>query len=601
MRKLLHMLHSLSLRSRLIIAVIICILLPWMGTYVVSNYITKDLLEKRAVEESRNSLRMIELSVNNILDDIMYTSNYIQFNTEFNRLLKSYQALNLHSFENKNKLALHHTEVTKALAGITDLLSPTYITILFENNLFYTNYSTLEYDPREFYEEPWFDQLKDLNFYKSFWLGAHKNYIAKDSNLTPYLITIGRKIESSGELKAYVIISLDESRISHLFEAFQSEIPTHFFLTDENGVIFSSEDKSKIGEKLPFQVKQNQYNVIDFNNEQHLLVTYPLSYANWRLVSLVPYHDTIGAINNVSRTTILIQGVFLLIFLLGLIVLVREITKPVLKLNKVTKSVEEGDLRARANIFGNNDLAHLGQSFDHMLDTVETMIEQVRIQEEQKRNAELEMLQAQINPHFLFNTLNAIRLKIKLSGDQDSAALIYSLSALLRMTINRNNAFITLEDELMVVKHYVDLMNFRHKYNAELDIFIDEEVKKLKVPRFFLQPVIENSIIHGYKQKNGIIKIAAEQSQELLTLTVADDGVGIPQKRLLELRKRIYENQASTSNKYKASFTGIGVQNVYQRLKLIYGDAFHLNVKSEQHIGTSFTFEIPIRKENELV
>ena len=129
-------------------------------------------------------------------------------------------------------------------------------------------------------------------------------------------------------------------------------------------------------------------------------------------------------------------------FYLALIILIREITKPVTKLSFITKSVERGNLDVRANVSGNSDVAKLAHSFDNMLDTIEEMIEQIKEQEEEKRMAELEMLQAQINPHFLFNVLNSIRLKIRLSGDKDSAQLIYSLSALLRMTINRNNAFI---------------------------------------------------------------------------------------------------------------------------------------------------------------
>jgi two-component system sensor histidine kinase YesM len=328
------------------------------------------------------------------------------------------------------------------------------------------------------------------------------------------------------------------------------------------------------------------------------MVSYPVSYSNLRLVSLVPYEDTIGSINTVTRTTILIQGGFLVLFLIGLILLVREFTKPITRLHHVTKAIKQGDLSARIHLPGNNDVAQLGHSFNHMLDTIEDMIEQIKRQEEAKRNAELEMLQAQINPHFLFNVLNAIRLKIKMEGDAGSASLIYSLSALLRMTINRNNAFIPLEEELKIVKHYVDLMNFRHQHDVELEIDVNETASRFEVPRFFLQPVIENAIIHGHNNRKETIKITAgEQDNTYLKLIITDNGKGMDKLTLERLKEKVFQPNRNDHAKSNHSFNGIGVQNVYQRMNLIYGEAFQMQIYSIEGEGTTLTFQIPVHKE----
>lgn len=588
----------MSLRTRLIISVIICILFPWVSTYIVSNYVTKDVLEQRAAKQSEDDLRMIELGIKNIFDDIMYTSNYIQFDPNMNQLLKSHELIDPNSSKVKKEIALNYIHISNALSGITDLLMPMYITILYKNDLYYTNYSQIDFNPLQFKEKPWFKKLDYLSFYQTYWLGAHRTYIKSESNTSPYLITVGRRIQRANALNSYLIISVKENEIMKLFSQFQSEKRAKFYLTNKNGEIYSSLDTNEVGTTLKYDVANKDYQIVDYEKEKHLLVSYPVSYSNWRLVSIVPYKDTIGSINMVTRTTILIQGGFLVLFLVGLIMLVREFTKPITRLHLVTKAIKQGDLTARIQLSGSNDVAQLGHSFNHMLDTIEEMIEQIKIKEEAKRNAELEMLQAQINPHFLFNVLNAIRLKIKMEGNAGSASLIYSLSALLRMTINRNNAFIPLEEEVTIVKHYVDLMNFRHQHDVELEIDVSEAASHFQVPRFFLQPIIENAIIHGnYKNKKETIKIIAnEQIDTYLELFISDNGKGMDKLTLEQLRKKVFQLNSNDYVKSHQSFNGIGVQNVYQRMKLIYGEAFQFRIDSIEGEGTTLSFQIPVHK-----
>lgn len=588
---------QMSLRMRLIISVILCILLPWVSTYIVSNYFTKDVLEQRAAKQSDDDLRMIELGIKNMFDDIMYTSNYIQFDTNMNQLLKSHKLIEADSPNVKQELALNYNKISNELSGITDLLMPLYITILFNDDLYYTNYSQIEFHPLHFKQKPWFEKLDHLSFYESYWLGAHPTYIKSDRETYPYLITIGRRIQSANSLNSYLIISLKENEIKKLFSQFQSEKRTKFYLTNKTGEIYSSLKTDEVGTILPYDVTKSEYQIVYFEKEKHLLVSYPVSYSNWRLVSLVPYNDTIGSINRVTRTTILIQGGFLVLFLIGLIMLVREFTKPISRLHHVTTAIKHGDLTARIHLSGSNDVAQLGHSFNHMLDTIEEMIEEIKIKEEAKRNAELEMLQAQINPHFLFNVLNAIRLKIKMDGNTGSASLIYSLSALLRMTINRNNAFISLEEELTIVKHYVGLMNFRHQHDVELEIDVNEAASRFEVPRFFMQPIIENAIIHGINNRKQTIKITAyEKINTFLKLGIIDNGKGMDQLTLERLQEKVFQTNSNDYVKSNKSFNGIGMQNVYQRMKLIYGEAFQMTINSIEGEGTTITFHIPVDK-----
>ncbi|SDJ37306.1 sensor histidine kinase [Salimicrobium halophilum] len=588
---------SLSLRYRITIAVVVCVFLPWVMTYIVSNYMTKDILEQRAVRQSEDSLRVVEMSINKSFSDLMYLSNFIQFDTEFNKLIGSYQKIDQSLEDAEQKMAMQKLEISGYLEGITNTINLAYITILFDKDMYYTNYSTNEYNPSEIFEEEWFDKLQSLNYYETYWMGAQPNYIQSESSYSPYLITMGRTIQESNNDQVYVMLSAHENDISEVLSNYTNESMQEFYLLNEKGTILSSVNKQEIGRELPYDLSmENEYQVVDYHEKEHLLVTQSVSHTNWSLVSLVPYKQTIGNINMITRTTIIIQGAFLLLFLIALIILVRETTKPLERIGEVTKEVEQGNIIVRTNIEGSNDISKLGQSFDEMLNRVEKMIDQIKHKEEAKRTAELEMLQAQINPHFLFNVLNAIRLNVSMKGDVESSKLLRSLSSLLRMTINRNNAFIPLKEEIEIIKHYVDLMNFRHDQNIKLVMDLDEMTCNEEVPRFFLQPIIENAIIHGFDSKEGSVKIKTCDVEDHLLISISDDGKGIDSQKLASIKKTIFSEEIQSNKSSENSFNGIGIKNVYQRMRIVYGEAFRMNLTSTLGKGTDYTFYIPKEK-----
>lgn len=213
----------------------------------------------------------------------------------------------------------------------------------------------------------------------------------------------------------------------------------------------------------------------------------------------------------------------------------------------------------------------MGLLFDQMLDRVKEMIAEVSDTQARKRKAELKMLQAQINPHFLFNVLNSIRMKVMKRGDPDSAKMIGSLSMLLRMTISREEDEIFLHEEIDLVSHYVSLMNLRQKEEAALQLDIDPEAFLLKVPRFFLQPLVENALIHGLSQKPGTISIRAVVEEKFIVLTVEDNGRGMDSSELSSLTRKISLEAESLSGKAepKGSFSGMGLHNVVERMRIL--------------------------------
>lgn len=599
MRRVKRKLGGLSLRHRLIISSVLCVLLPSLITIVVSSYLTKDTLEQRAIKQSKDTLSMIELSISGYFNNLLNISNYIQFNSEINSILKG--NLKDAELQSTSQLGgLQHAKITKNLENVMAFSAPTYITILLPNGAYYTNYSTYEYDPENFFKQSWFNKIEKQNFYESYWIGGHQTYIHSRSNENPYLMTIVRTMQISGNTYGYIIVSVNEKEISNVFQQFTESSGQQFMLIDSNGTILSHPNSKNVSKDLThnehLSLKQTDWGIVTQDEKEYLMVNHPISFSDWELVSLVPYKETVGDIGTISRTTLLIQFIFFSIFLVVLIYLVKEFTEPIAKLSRTVEEVEKGNLQIRSGIRGEADIAKLGSSFDKMLNRIQDMIKQIKIEETYKRKAELEMLQAQVNPHFLFNVLNSIRLKIILKGDKESASLIQSLSLLLRMTINRNNEFIALKEEIEIVHHYVKLMNFRHQEHLELISHVDAEILQEEVPRFFIQPLIENALIHGFDREGGKVFLSAWLKEESLFIRIKDNGRGMTDKELENLKDHIFH---SSNNEYagkRDSFTGIGVKNVYQRLMMIYGANFHMEITSKRNEGTEFMFYIPLKK-----
>jgi two-component system sensor histidine kinase YesM len=597
--KLAHKIRHLSLRHKLIISSILCLLLPAAITLTVSNINTKSVVKRHAVDNALGTLEVMDRYIVNTVNKMLYVSNFIQFDSEIQSIIRQkWSDDKLNDGDQFAEDFFNEKKITEKLENISFPGEKTYITILLNDGTSYTNYSQLDYEPKRFFREPWFERLAQMPSFSTYWIGTHSSYLASDREKGRYFITIVKTIKSfSSKPYGYLIVSLSESQISHIFP--ENKTDQEFMLLDSKGTILSHLDSNRIG--LPFSHfgKLNEEagsKIITVDRKDYLLLNRKLSVSDWILVSMVPYQEAISQINTVQGTNFILQGLFFSGFLLILVTLVRQFTKPVLKLGRVVSQVEAGNLQIRSRIRGGDEIGRLGQSFDQMLDRIEDMIRQVTLEQASKRKAELEMLQAQINPHFLFNVLNSIRLRIKLKGDDENATLISSLSSLLRMTINRNNEFVHLHEEVETAAHYFHLMNFRMSQPIALQIDVAPETALAEVPRFVMQPILENSLIHGFRDYSGSLFISARKQDTQLFILIGDTGRGMDEEELEQLNQKLISVPNSEEETFpKKGLSGIGLKNVFERMKLIYGDCFHYFIESKPGQGTTITLQIPLK------
>ncbi|MBU5350027.1 histidine kinase [Paenibacillus lautus] len=592
------MIPKFSLRKKLIWSALLCFLLPLGGIYGVTNYLTKDLLLDRAIVSSEDALKAVQSDVNSVLDQTLELSNMVLTNTEIRQQIMSRQKQGTQEY--KNEVLVNYSRLIRLLDELFRQHDDYYVTILGKNDFTYTNYSHNDFNPAILYKQPWFTELNRIPSFSTYWVGLQDNYFHAAAKDNSYLVTIGRPIRtSSNSIIGYVIISVNERKIrSHLQSGSNSD--QDMMLLDEEGMVISHSDPSLIGSRMTWWNQDEPARTIEMDGREYVYAEQSIRPNTWNLVSLIPLSSAVSKNKQILLISFGLQVLFFTLFCILLMVLISAFTKPMRELSSFITRIGRGQLDIRSGIRGNNEVTQLARTIDHMLDRIQSNIMQITVEQAKKRKAELEMLQAQINPHFMFNLLNSIRLNILIEGDKENAELIASLSSLLRMTINRDNEFIPLHEEVQTVHHYIRLMNFRHANQVRLEVNYEAGCELALVPRFMIQPIIENAIIHGYEQFAGVIFIEAvhitEKGANDINITVRDNGIGMSETTLQELRANVDQVQEAAAPA-KKGFSGIGVKNVFQRLRLIYGTSAQLEIHSEQDIGTNITLKFPYEVE----
>jgi len=588
-----------SIRHKLIIASIACILVPAFLTLFIYNSLTQEAVKQQAISNADDSLTLMNGSVTNRLKGMLTIMNYVQVNPD----LRSYfKLVNSGNEEGKPyQRFINEKRVLDQLDSLTFVGEKSYVTVLLTNGSYYMNYPTGDYNPPDIMKKPWFGKLTELRGLESYWIGVEPTDFSYDKFDHPNQVTVARtlRLDSTG-IYGYVVVTIMEDQIHHIFDNLSAG--QKVVLLDETGTIVSGGEPDSIGKPFPYAEATRdlrESSVVSIEGDKYLVAQQPIAFNGWKLVLMQPYKNSIVNISSIFNRVFIIQLISFFVFLVLLITLVRAFTKPLVRLGKVTTAVQRGNLLVRSGVRGNDEIGRLGFLFDQMLDRVKEMIAEVNDKEARKRRAELKMLQAQINPHFLFNVLNSIRMKVMKRGDPESAKMIGSLSMLLRMTISREEDEIFLHEEIDLVSHYVGLMNLRQKEEARLRLDIDPKAFLVKVPRFFLQPLVENALIHGLSQQPGTISISAAVGEHYLTLMVEDDGKGMDAAEVAGIYRKMEPGDSPSPGKEepKGSFSGMGLHNVVERMRILFGETFDIKVRSGPGAGTIIEMHIPYREE----
>jgi len=571
---------------------------------------------EKIIIENTSSLIMDNLEqvgdkVENVCLDIITLSNIIfTDDTILNNVSKEPSLQNNNdSFLIKNPFFYTADDVSR-ISRVENQINSIKRKILFNNNAqviivgadgnIYSSMNSLDEELKikfkyidQFIEQDWFKKVKSEDR-RVLWNVPYK-YGIEELGDDRY-ISIAKSIRnkySPQNAAGILMVNFSEKSLGQIIG---KPVNGYFALINETSQIIYSSDNAiedKILSSKEIMSKNLYYGrgsfISNIDDESFMVNYYSIYRFGMCAISLTPYGDITKEINSLkSKINWLNIIIFSSFLFLGTALLLNTIY-PIQKLLKRMKKMKVGaysvDVKENENLDDVNGLVH---SFDNMLNRTEELVKVVIQEQKRENDLRYEALRAQINPHFLFNTLSTIKWSAKMSGANNVSKMISALGRLLEVSISKGEEIIPLREEIELLKNYVYIQNMRYNDKFGLNINVkDERIYSYKVLKLILQPIVENSIIHGFcdMDENCLVEINAYTKEDYLIIEIADNGLGMDSDKVEQLLQ-IEKNE-------RQKFSGIGLKNVHERIKLKYGGDYGLSISSETGKGTTVSIAIP--------
>lgn len=535
--------------------------------YNISNFCDQMELVSRRLSADAN-IRQISKFTDLSFTDQMLKLNEV--NASFKKERNNYAYLQSISFYGDNGLILKNGDVLDN-GGISHE----------ENALDDWYYTTEMYVDRD---------RTDL---KLKWFGGYtdRDFGFGKKNAPVYYISAVRNILSgNGQL----VFNVQMDYFVDLFYATNKDTAENIYIVNEKGIVIASKRAENIGKEAllesgeEFQPGIRRYEVNTKQGRTQVLV-YSLDSLGWSLVSEIPVEE-------VTKDSVFLRNILLFSCFISIIasfaVSMRWIfglLKPLNLLVNTIRKVREGKLGYVLENRSRNEIGVVIEEFNRMSTELKTMFDKNQEMEEEKQKLEMQVLRSQLNPHLIYNTLNTIKWMALIDNERSIAEAITLLSDFLEPVFRNKGQMCTVKEELEYVKNYIAIMNLRNAGGYELKVDVPEECMQYQVPRFLLQPVVENSILHGFEQRySGKIRISMWTEGENAFIRVEDDGTGIETQYLQALKQKLERSELIKGS-------GVGIGNVNRRIKVRYGEEYGLSISNGSEKGAVVVLKIRLQ------
>lgn len=570
-------LQNFKIKDQILLALIFETLISCVVLGLIIYNVSKATIEENYKSSHKYNLQVSSNIIDIQLKNIIELGRSVLIDDTFTQAFTSDKRNNgSHYFSSVNSLIL-----TRALGEIGShevLIDGIAVVSEEEKLLFYSKRNTLSGYYNHYYtgdsilEEGWIEEAREAKGREVFY-GYNVLIPYEEGDTISFVKNLINP--TTRESMGFMVMNISKKLLDKAFGTIQEGYVTNrYMIVDEDGVYpavyFNGDETAKEG------ILENY--LLDKNSDKYLFNSYLNESTGWLAVNVIEKEELIRDSAYIG-VVILIVG-FILINLNIYIsrIMSNHISKPLNTLEKTIESVGEGNRHIEVE-FDNSEIGEIGNKFKEMVNNNLELRERLLSAQLNQREAELLLLQAQINPHFLYNTLDSLYFMAVINHDEDIAKMVMALSNSFKLSLNKGDKFITVRDEIERIKEYMTIQNMR--YNNRFDFFLDveEEIKDIKIITFILQPFVENAMYHGLEAKigKGYIKVIGKKVKDRLYFSIIDNGIGIKNLSVLE--------------------EGYGVKNVKERIKLFYGEGYGVSFVSEINVGTTVNIVIPADQE----
>ncbi|OME65080.1 hypothetical protein BSK65_25625 [Paenibacillus odorifer] len=462
------------------------------------------------------------------------------------------------------------------------------------------------YHSKPYGNEAWFEEAIQATYSAPYWENLHKarildydkvkNPAIRDQEISLFVPMLSYTTNDRNTLlEIFIAPDAIFGGLGKMEEFKQGAV----FVYDSVGqlVYESNHHPAGVLSQLSSQLNKAEQSTTNFvtkvGSQSFLTEIQTLENPNYRIIGMFPQNLVIQETTKARNTFVVCLVAALILMILISYVFSRKLMKKIKRLVKVMRSVQKGNLNTQVVIEGNDEIDELGKDFNRMLNRINELIETVYKTEILQKDALLKALENQVNPHFLYNTLETIKMMAEINREREISDALTSLGAMVRYNLTKDNRLVLITEEIEQIRSYCSLQNLMMNGRLELVCSIAEQIYSLKMLKLILQPIVENAILHGFRNFDGqcVIKISAEVYQNNIRFTICDNGNGIEPGKLRALRERLENNH---KNRLSPGENGIGLSNVNDRLKLAYGSCYGIEIESEMREGTRIYISIPV-------
>lgn len=577
-----------SIRQKMFLTYALLMIVPLLAISISFYTYAISIFETRIVKSFEETNLQMMSTADNFINNMIKSSEQPFYDEKLMGILaKDYSRATYETFEKSMDFRYISDGVFKNLMTFNPSIDSILIYPQNSSLIYRRGYNTTfnyKYTP---VHEPWYQQIHN-NADKPVLLGLHeeKQMYAKPRKM----LSVGRVLIDADSYRkiGVLLVNFRVEQLEKLFSGLTDKRDVNQVIMDGKGTVIFSTTPGMVGKNLIEPLSQ-----IGPGSKEYYVVRHVSKVSGWQFYSVVHRNQLFAEINKLRDFTVLL---FVLLVAVGFVIaflVSGSISNPIRRLNRLMRKVERGDFDVTARQDSLDEVGHLSRSFNRMTAEIKDLIERIKLEEKKKRSAELNALQNQINPHFIYNTLSVIKWMSQAQMADNITEAIDDMIKVLSFSTRSTQEYVSIEEEMAFIRSYVELLQLRYYNVFDCEMEVAPDVLHYRTLKFMVQPFVENAVFHAFtsQDRHYELNIRVEKTDDNdIQFIIRDNGIGIGQERLHELLEREWSDNQTINS--------IGIGNVSRRLKLHYGEKYGVVIDSTEGLGTTVCIRIPAMEQN---